>query len=74
MSAFLDLIVQVAHTLKSSYNQTDSTTARSLSAPGNGSFITGSVSGPLIKETCSMTASNGTLWAYTNQTGELCTK
>jgi len=52
-----------------SYDQKDSTTYQSL---GNSSGISlignASTSGPLIKETCTLHAENGSSWDYTDQT------
>ncbi len=53
------------------YNKTLSSSAVSVSGSDNTTFFGQSVTGSLLKENCGAKLSNGSFWAYPNQTGQL---
>lgn len=50
------------------YNQSASTSAKSLDLSDEVSLVSGAFSGTVIKENCDMKTSNGSSWNYPNQT------
>ncbi|KAF5361606.1 hypothetical protein D9758_007378 [Tetrapyrgos nigripes] len=51
-----------------SYNVSQSTTVQQLPSTQNVSLLDGTAGGPLIREDCHLTQSNGSAWIYNNQT------
>ena len=69
MSAVILVLYYILLTNLNRYNRTLSSSAVTVPGSDNTTFFGQSVMGSLAKESCGAKLSNGSYWAYPNQTG-----